>query len=148
MCSNRLQDQRTQTYSSGYQEGAVPMSFLRCVFHSETANIILAKEMTVELSGGLGNVMFQLAAAYAMSRRYDKDVAVTPHPLLKVFEQHPAEDTAPKSLVAQEEAFRFSWSQWDDVAGISDVLLRGYFQSSQYWEKATTKHLLAFREEH
>ena len=104
--------------------------------------------MTVELSGGLGNVMFQLAAAYAMSRRYDKDVAVTPHPLLKVFEQHPAEDTAPKSLVAQEEDFRFNWSQWDDVAGISDVLLRGYFQSSQYWEKTTTKHLLAFREEH
>ncbi len=105
--------------------------------------------VSVQLQGGLGNQLFQIATAYAYSRRTDK----------KLVADHATTSTAPRPTyfdtifpwVADEEmkdstevAERaFAFAPLSVVPG--NVLLTGYFQSSKYFEAFRSELLFHLR---
>lgn len=102
----------------------------------------LDARVSVQLNGGLGNQLFQLATAYAYGKQHQKRF-VLDHQLAKLNEQGQVprrtyfqtlaqfvnHDATPLAGATYVEP-RFNYDAIPDFAG--DVMLQGYFQSEKY----------------
>jgi hypothetical protein len=98
----------------------------------------------VNVVGGLGNQLFQIAAGYAYSKRYDKEMLINysdwtasqgNHVLSykdTIFKNFKYESISNTEKVSPIEEIRFNYSELPYHSG--DVSLNGYFQSLKYFE--------------
>jgi len=101
------------------------------------------KEVTTALAGGLGNFMFQIAAAYAYAKKYDREVGFSaqqargPHRAAWDYQKNIFKDIdlafngQGNYLQFQENGFHYN-----DIPNHPDrnVFLSGYFQSEKYFK--------------
>ena len=88
----------------------------------------------VLLMGGLGNQLFQYAAAYQIGKRLGVEVRIIKGAFAhsgrdyrkSIYHRVPSVDSAPRLRVLQLEAF----SEWkpEDYSGVEDIIIQGYFQ--------------------
>lgn len=101
--------------------------------------------VTVRLVGGLGNYMFEIAAAYAYGRKYGKEVVIstqnlfTPQQHFDRYHTTIFEKIKPKHIpdldnfkVYRDPAFHYTEIPFIE----GDVLLDGHFQSEKYFEES------------
>ncbi len=101
-------------------------------------------KVTTHLTGGLGNRLFQIAAALWFATKYNRTAIIAldkvdrcAHSTMDyantVFRYFPLMDTFPKALILEERPENFSqFIEWADPKPDAHVLLRGYFQSYYY----------------
>lgn len=106
--------------------------------------------LTSKLMGGVGNQMFQIAAAYAASRKYHKKLLFQKmqfdgcrqgsHPskyYTNLFQKVSFVETIPNSLQISEKSFTFTSVEKDIQhafeVGVPGISLHGYWQSDLYW---------------
>jgi len=100
------------------------------------------KEVSSILMGGLGNYMFQIAAAYAYGRKYDKNIVFNcaessgPHHHVTSYEKNILKDIS-LYHVRKENTKQYNENgfHYQEIPEIKDsVLLYGYFQSEKYFK--------------
>jgi hypothetical protein len=101
------------------------------------------KEVSTILAGGLGNYMFQIAAAYAYGKKYDREAAFNcsesrgPHQHITVYDNNILKDInlyhVRKGNTRQHIENGFHYQEIPDYTK-HNVLLTGYYQSEKYFK--------------
>lgn len=101
-------------------------------------------KISIKLQGGVGNYMFQIAAAYAYAKRTNKECIFTTGDAIKV---HQHIDTYKDNILKAinfKNNFNFSnfkvfnepWFHYTEIPNInSNVYIQGYFQSEKYFKE-------------
>lgn len=122
------------------------------VFHLK---VIMPGLLTIELAGGLGNQLFQLAALMSISKRtkytpYIQTVAnPSPHTNLSyfntIFQSYKVLHSTirPRSHLIEENVLKHNWS---NILIGSPIELRGYFQDWRYIDREFISNLAFPRE--
>lgn len=107
--------------------------------------------VTIQLKGGLGNMLFQIATAFSLSLRdgksfvCDRNMSIIPHKHFSYYTPNILknvrfEDTTNVNFTYIERGFSF-----DEVPNFEgNVRLSGYFQSEKYFKKYRTEVLKLF----
>jgi len=92
------------------------------------------------LAGGLGNQMFQIATAYALSRKMGVDFAINyelPHTCIQGYTPKKYKDTLFRNIPTTTYVPKGNYSEpffhFKDIECGDDTLLSGYFQSEKYF---------------
>ena len=106
------------------------------------------------MSGGLGNMMFQVAAAYALSKDYGHRLVLNPNHVGTLHKPPSAyKDTVFKNIEALGGSYEFlkiseeSYSYKPLPTATTSILLDGYFQSYKYFEECQEQVRELFRYE-
>lgn len=92
------------------------------------------------LKGGLGNQMFQIAAAFAHAKRLNTDYAINLHiPHNCIQGKHPSKyaefyQKIPQTDRIPAERYNEPHFHYKQIESSSDCLIDGYFQSAKYFE--------------
>lgn len=99
-------------------------------------------KVTTKLQGGIGNMLFQIAVAYAYSKKFNKELvlykedAVIVHKNINTYEDNILKNIEFSNFInsqIQHNEVGFNYQDLPDFPG-RDVLLYGYFQSEKYFK--------------
>jgi hypothetical protein len=100
-------------------------------------------EVSIKLQGGLGNFLFQIATAYAYSKKFNKELslskeeAVVVHKNIDTYKDNVLKSIKFSNFInpqIQHEEVGFHYSELPNYSD-KNVLLRGYFQSEKYFKE-------------
>lgn len=98
--------------------------------------------------GNFGNMMFQVSSLLGLAKRYGVDVKFPDNLIFKYFKNLPDLYFEENYMVeVAERTYKFDWSQWDEYKDLFDfttVNVRGWLQSSSYWEHCKDEVFKAF----
>lgn len=97
---------------------------------------------TSTLQGGVGNIMFQVAAAYTYSKRFNKELffckerTIAVHKNIESYENSILKDLEFSSFIPSQVQINengFHYQELQDYPG-KNIILHGYFQSEKYFQ--------------
>ena len=98
-------------------------------------------KVTTKLQGGIGNMLFQIAAAYAYSKKNDKEFilskenAIIVHKNIEHYKDNILKNIKFSNFIKPHTQYDENGFHYQDIPNYdSDVLLFGYFQSEKYFK--------------
>ena len=94
------------------------------------------------LKGGLGNQLFQIAAAYALARDNNVDFAINydlPHTCIQGFSPDRYKDTLYRDIPVTDRVPEYTYNEkhfrYEPIPYEEDMIMDGFFQSEKYFLK-------------